>query len=406
MTRVTILLLWIVVQACADSECDVGHDCASIENMSTVLIQTAVLLRTATTNAGYLDMATEVNFVETDGGVAVHAGTAASMNTSTGKLLSIGLAKTHKTGSTTMQGILLNLVDHELGGSWDDRENAIMLPSCDTRPKNFGWPGTFPGLSFKQPADHQYELIAHHAVFNAARYKAYLKPKPHMLTTLRDPTTQAISTFNYFPECQHGFESPNWTPNWTVHLMNVESMQAEPLVPVDSCTGRFLNPQAWNLGWYEHVGFTTIHDRNETMVNSWLALLDKDFSHLGGIVVMEHYDEGLVLLMQQLQLEPRDMAYILEDHEDTTSSQPKIYPTEEQELQLAALYPVDRALYAHFNMTFWNHYLTQKVSNSSLAQLRLASAELEVACAENSEDECPLSWRSHVGNPCRTNPAP
>lgn len=288
----------------------------------------------------------------------------------------IGLVKTHKTGSSTLFRILSNFVFR--------RGMPIMFPEDH---HHLGWPHSFPGQENEVVApQHQYEFIGHHAVFNSEKWRSYLAPHPHFTSLLREPSSQAVSAYNYY------FES--WS--WPEFIKTVSETQAPRSTKFDfdlKVTPYLLNPQAWDLGWYEYVGFTTEYDRNDSVIQTWLDdLQEKHFT--AGMVLTEYYDEGLVILAKSLKCTPDEFAYIRQNEGSNRS----FTPSADQLQQLANLYTVDRALYDHFNKTFWDMWLGIDAveRNRHLSQLRNTSAHLDACCQAGGEliCECPWQWNS------------
>ena len=62
---------------------------------------------------------------------------------------------------------------------------------------HLGYPDAFPGDGYPA-AQHQFDSICNHAVFNYDRFASYLRSDPVWFTILREPVSRAISAFNYF----------------------------------------------------------------------------------------------------------------------------------------------------------------------------------------------------------------
>jgi len=289
----------------------------------------------------------------------------------------IGFLKTHKTGSSTLSAILLHFAQaHGMN---------IGFPQDD---KYWGWPGSFPGQENEQQPPPKYDLIANHAVFNSAHWREYLGSNPIFASSVREPSSQAVSAYDFFTGMN------GWTTPFAQHLEWVEALQSTSQTPFDisESTALFLNPQAWAFGWYEYVGLTTKYDRNATMIKRWLTDLDKDFTN---VVILEHFDEGLALLARTLNVEPGEFAYVeknTQESHDQFEYNEKTVPSENEYSKLLRLYPVDRALYNHFKHVFQNRWanVPDSARTRDLAQLRNASETLQAQC-EHTET-CPVAW--------------
>jgi hypothetical protein len=274
-----------------------------------------------------------------------------------------------------------------------------------------GWPQVFPGtesIAKNGPPHHQYDIIASHAIFNKAEWSGYLRHEPVYTMSLRQPMDQAISAYNFFkvqrvgdvnqtedyhPRLSKAF--PHW--GWESHIAYLQSMPLE--VHQDKLNSLFRNPQAYDLGWYEYAGWTAEHDKNVSMINQWLRTLDSSFNQIGGQVLQEHFDEGLVLLKQRLKVDIKELAY-----RRINKGHFKILPTEEERQQLRQFLTVDFALYDHFNKTFAKFWEQDEQDNKELLHsLQQANAEYEAFCntepVNKASEFCKISgteYRYHL----------
>lgn len=290
---------------------------------------------------------------------------------------SMGVVKVHKCASSTTQKIAQSLAI--------TRNMSMMFPE-DTEEPNIGWPSPFPGVQSLAKIGlprHQYQSISHHAVFNETMWRAYLeeKPGPVFVTVLREPVDQAISAYNYIKD-----QSPideQLFPDWESHLFWLEHLPMD--VEPRRWQSMFRNGMAWDMGWYEYVGWTAKHDYNKSMVDAWISTLEGSFNQMGGHILQEYYDEGLVLLKKRLKVDIKELSYIR-----TNDRNKKIHvePTPEQRDRLKKLNPVDHALFEHFNKTFAKLWQPDDQENKELlAQLKQANADYESFCALQKGEE-------------------
>lgn len=284
-----------------------------------------------------------------------------------GDIRPIGFVKTHKTASSTVLKIVQNLAKRH--------DKKIGFPKDD---HFWGWPGSFPGKGNVRKESPQYDLIANHAVFNSAKWKEYLASNPTFVSVLREPSDQAVAAYDYY----------NWAHqrySLSKHLSWIASLQRSIHSRNDkwSHKAEFLNPQAWDLGWYEYVGYTQEYDHNMTKINEWLAELDKDFSD---VMILENLDQGLTLLARTLHIDPRELAYVpMNVHHGR-----KTKPTQSESTKLSKLYPVDRALYKHFKDKFQSRW-AKEGSSSDLALLTNEIGTIKAQCEDKTK--CPVSWK-------------
>jgi len=267
--------------------------------------------------------------------------------------------KTHKTGSDTV----LNLIYH-LG---DRRNLSFMMPQPKNNVWNLGYKEAFPGEAAALrygPPKHQFDIICHHAVLNITSMFSYLKPNPYFFTSVRDPTEQMISTYNYW----QGKYS-----DWDDYLRKLEND--------DDLSVR--NNQAFDLGWYEFVGGSTHFDHNQTKISEWLTTLDK---HLNSTIILEYFDQGLALFRQKIHIDMEELAYV-----KLNAREEKVYPTKDQRQRLERLALVDRALYAHLNQSFWREWFIGNVPQleADVVTIRRLHQDRQQFCDEGDGKRCP-----------------
>lgn len=288
----------------------------------------------------------------------------------------VGMVKVHKAASSTLLKVLQRLYFQE--------KRNIMYPSDSHL---LGWPDAFPGDNNNAQIGipkNQYDFIGDHAVWNYLTWSAYLKPDPVWVLLAREPSSQAVSAYNFFnTRYPH-----NQREIWPHHLDWLEDLQnSRKTFKASMEYGRFLNPQSWDMGWYEYVGMTNEYDQNSTKLDEWIAMLDRYFGGLGGAILLDQFDPGLVLLGRRLGVNVRDLSYVLENE-----GKRKEYPTDHQDHRIAKLYNVDRRFYSHFNATFWSHWQANNDDqrDTELTKLRDGNAELEKVC--EIFIHCPIEW--------------
>lgn len=288
--------------------------------------------------------------------------------------------KTHKTGSTSVSGVVFRLTDR--------RNLRVMLSEAEKRigGRTFDYPNAFPGPEQEPPAKEphmRYHAIAQHAVYNGPKMRSYVRPNPFFLSIIREPGAQLLSGFNFV---RNSWSKMGWEP-----LMDFLNSSAQPeRGSIDAAL--FLNPQAHDFGWYEHIGHTRSHDRNSTRVREWLDSLAGDFVDNGMVLLLEHYDEGMVLLRRRLNLTMHDLV----GAKSRAATYAYINKTKAALEQARSVLPVDLELYAHFNRTFWAQWTAEDSPElrAELAEFRALDGEVKTACQAQP--------RNYEGCPART----
>lgn len=278
-----------------------------------------------------------------------------------------------KTGSTTAVNII-----HRMG---ERRSLCFMLPQDG---RHLGYPFPFPGsdnfLAYGPP-QNQIDVMCYHSRLNLRLMEAYLKPNPIVFAHLREPTSLLLAGAT-------NIES------WESCLNQLEPLTLN-LTLATGAVGCFPNHQAFALGWYDFTGMSTEFDKNQSKIKEWLSTLDPrifDF-HL-----LEHYDEGLVLLREKLQVDLEELKYIIlsSAFEEDNHATP-IEPTEEELQRIESLNVVDRALYAHFEELFWQKWNEGNVSQREIDLMTLKQINVFTlkACDEGNVQACPPTM--HLG---------
>lgn len=219
----------------------------------------------------------------------------------------------------------------------------------------------------------------------------------YFFTVLRQPTEQIWSAFDFFkPGCGESWEE---RIEWLNKLSSEKGQSANLLQQREMITqaqqreinmqASFLNSQAHDLGWYEFVGNTAAHDKDDETIHSWIDELDDSF---GLVMLTEYFNEGLLLLRRKLGVEVKDMAHIYMKRGISRKSPPK-----DQSEAMRHLNHVDTLLYNHFNRTFWREWDRAggySALGGELRQLHKESEELEDACSKKDSSGCAWSVRT------------
>lgn len=291
--------------------------------------------------------------------------------------------KTHRTGSSTIAGII-----HRLG---DERGLSFLLPSGE-RAQGLGWPGPFPGPDFAAKPTHSFDIICNNAVFAEEHMRRFLKPSPLFFTVLRQPVTQVQSAFEFFnPPCGNDWDA---RMAWLEKVTQTQDSSEELGPQGPNLVAQFRNSQAHDLGWYERQGQSSEFDHDDKAINTWLEEIHES---LGFVMLSEYFNEGLVLLGKKLGVQVRDLAHVRLKSRDEQGEQRSESLTPEQVQRVERLAHVDVLLYDHSNQSFWNAWDNAggyEELDDELQELRLRNDALEAACSKKNEQVCPWKFRT------------
>ncbi|TRY61264.1 hypothetical protein TCAL_07456 [Tigriopus californicus] len=282
---------------------------------------------------------------------------------------SVAFAKTHKTGSSTLQNILFRYgVQHELNfalpkGGWmfsfKEPFNADMVLE-----------GPFKGLDFN--------LFAFHSVWNYAQMQRVL-PHAKYLTLLRDPTECFESNYVYM-----GLSA--------VYKMDFnEFAQKKALAGLvrkpKSIIGK--NQQLWDLG----LNDTAMENR--TLVMQKIRDLDRQMDL---VLIMERFDESLVLLSDLLCWPIDELSYLKQNERITTK---KTNITQETRKIMRKWLWADYMLYDYFKAEL-NTKLRKLKSDyvrQRLQELSAAKNMVTRACVIQKSDNSKLTGEFKMALP-------
>lgn len=209
--------------------------------------------------------------------------------------------KTHKTGSSTVTNIL---------NRYGDTRSLIFAMPATKKSYSFYWPLSF-SLRFTQVLWKAPNILCNHARYKKAPMN-WLFPKQttHYVTILREPTQHFESIFNFFFLGKHfkGLENASsplekFLQNPTVYLKVANRTKNPGLLKL------MKNPALFDLGLD-----TKYHD-DLSLVQNYIRFLQREFDV---VMLMEYFDESLVLLKRRLCWKIDDILYFkLNERRDT-----------------------------------------------------------------------------------------
>ena len=195
------------------------------------------------------------------------------------------------------------------------------------------------------------------------------------ITILRNPVSQFESTFSYM-EFAHllGIKATNNSPLETFFedpskiMAKVSDLSdSESVVPY---LNLLRNGQSFDLGMESSQFFY------EKKTNSAIIELDSNFDL---VLMMEYFDESLVLLARELCWDIRDVVYFKLNQRRSTDLNTNL--SDELAQKIRQWNRADVLLYNYFNRTFWNK--VKKLGNAfwtDVERLRYYNKILEEAC--------------------------
>ncbi|XP_067329127.1 galactosylceramide sulfotransferase-like [Anolis sagrei] len=235
--------------------------------------------------------------------------------------------KTHKTGSSTILNIFLRFGEkHHLKFAFPNGRNNFYYPSFFDRSQVRDY---HPGMCFN--------IICNHMRFQYEEVRNLLPAGATFVTVMRDPAYLFESSFHYFRRL---------IP-FTWKLSGEDKLSEFLRDP-----WRYYNPKGFNAHYLQNLLFFDLGYDNTLNPNSpWVEQSIQEINRrFNLIMLLEYFDESLVLLKDLLCWDLEDVLYFkLNARKDSTVSR----LTDELYQKATAWNLIDTKLYQHFNTTFW-----------------------------------------------------
>uniref|UniRef100_A0A8C6Y9U0 Galactose-3-O-sulfotransferase 1 n=1 Tax=Naja naja TaxID=35670 RepID=A0A8C6Y9U0_NAJNA len=241
--------------------------------------------------------------------------------------LNIMFMKTHKTASSTLVNILYRFGEkHRLKFAFPNGRNDFCYPSFfdHSQVKDYQ-----PGVCFN--------IICNHMRFQYEEVRKLLPADALFVTVLRDPAYLFESSFHYFG----GIIPLTW-----------KVFGDDRLAEFLRDPWHYYNPKGFNAHYLQNLlffdlGYDSNTDPNSPLVEEYIREIDRRF-HL--VMLLEYFDESLVLLKDLLCWELEDILYFkLNARKGSTVSK----LTDELYQKATVWNLLDAKLYRYFNATFW-----------------------------------------------------
>lgn len=219
-----------------------------------------------------------------------------------------------------------------------------------------GWPYDLQKGYYREPKTDHFNLLCEHVVYNE-KYMKKLMPKDTIyLTSIRQPFAQFKSMFHYYnvAELVGIKDNEDSLVKYLADLPKYEqiykSTKVNPkryCIPANFSMSR--NLMSYTLGFDSYIANKS---RKNFKIKHWLEYLEREFEL---VLVVEYFEESLVLLRRILCWTWKDILYIVQNKANYTykymSSLEDVYKSWSV---------TDYALYNHFNKSLW-----QKISKQS-----------------------------------------
>ena len=260
--------------------------------------------------------------------------------------------KTHKTGSTTMYSIMAEFCrSHDL---------LALLPKGN----HINLFNTFrPTQLLLSKGIQKYDMVMNHHIFDP-KILDFLHNDTFLFTTIRDPLTQMISSFNYFKKYErHGYMVNIPEPEPLLKLVtDPEKYEGKGYVSFTN------NRQSMDLGYDLKYGFDDVN-----YINKFVQGIDQRFNL---VLISEFYDESLVLLKRHLGWSSSDILYFSKLRTGNTTANVSAEFRQKHKNHSKA----DSALYEHFLKVFRDKISKEPGFSAEVAEFKVVLNHVRSFC--------------------------
>ncbi|XP_065217673.1 galactose-3-O-sulfotransferase 3-like isoform X1 [Planococcus citri] len=260
--------------------------------------------------------------------------------------------KTHKTGSTTVQSVILRFAKKK------------SLSVMNLKYESYLWPlSNWSIFQNTLTANGKYHVLAQHTRYNSS-LKSYQYPDTSMVTILRHPVTVFSSIYHYF-------KMDNYM-GMTFRQFLSKPVKPSRLYGIDSNFAyRGYNQMSVDLG------FDIKQSENDTAIDEFIRKIDREFDL---VMITEYMEESLVLLANLMGW---PLEYVAHLNLNSVASKSDSYTlTDHDKDTIMDLNYVDSLLYYHFLKKFRKcvrQYGHEKL-NYQVQQLKVSNQQLKERC--------------------------
>ncbi|XP_065219958.1 galactose-3-O-sulfotransferase 3-like [Planococcus citri] len=272
--------------------------------------------------------------------------------------------KTHKTGSTTVENLILRFA---LMNSLDVMNiiyTTYYLPFSDRSI-----------YSHTRPPNDKYHILAHHVRYDS-KLKSYQYPDTSTVTILRHPVAHFKSKYDFF--------QLNLLTGMSLKQFLNAPVKPPLLVGVDS----FMAYRGYNQMSVD-LGFDVNQSRNQTAIAEFIEKIDREFDL---VMIMEFMEASIILLANLMGWPIETVAHLKLNARLPDSNSNNSNLTLREEFTIMDLNEVDTQLYHHFRNKFLKcvrQYGPQKM-NDQIQRLKTINERFYHRCV--SDDVKYYTW--------------
>ena len=220
-------------------------------------------------------------------------------------------------------------------------------------------------------------VLCNHARYHRPALNVVMKNNTKYITILRNPVDQWESTFNYMEFPSYLNLSNDETP--------METFLSNPHGYLRKMASRLKSfPESMNLirnGMFFDLGMPPRFYEDKKAIKREIEKIDGDFSL---VLLMEYFDESLVLLKREFCWDLDDILYVKFNQRQDRNETNRL--SEQLMKKIRAWNAADVLLYEYFNQTFWEKIKSHGVAfYKDLEDFRIENAKMQEKCVADEE---------------------
>ncbi|XP_019636347.1 PREDICTED: galactosylceramide sulfotransferase-like [Branchiostoma belcheri] len=300
----------------------------------------------------------------------------------------VAFPKLHKVAGDTIKGML-----HRFGY---ERNLTFLLPKPFLSSCTYPW-NLYPGTNYPPSKTKSFDILTYHTVYDSKKFGEIMPKDTVYLAILREPFSHFKSVWHFYGlSSEFGIMSKG-TEGITTFLQDPERYDTKFYVENKSCRGKIQpvsltrNPLSVDLGL--PLELATIYRQNDSEKNKVADMfIQKIESEFPLVMIMEHFDESLVLFKRLMCWSHKDIIY------KRRNSGKYLYKRDDVPEYLREVHKqwshVDYALYEHFYKVFRDKLqeggqdLAEEIEHFKKIQLRVS-----YFCDQLSHGACDVGHR-------------
>ncbi|XP_063410532.1 galactose-3-O-sulfotransferase 2-like [Mytilus trossulus] len=280
----------------------------------------------------------------------------------------IAFLKVHKAASTTIQNMMLRF--------GTERNLTFIIPAVGTiHPNVISINETVTSNNIRPMPllSTRFDILCLHVLYNRTAFEHILPNDTVYIGTLRDPFEHFISVMYYFPKLFERFRISG-PRAITDFLEDPENHDVSLSIEKYTFYSLTRNRMAIEYGFPLDLLLNSRSRRNE--IQRYIEQLDKEFAL---VIIVEHFDESLVLLKRVLKWSTKDILYTRKNV-NIYKDNKHIKVGENDRIRYRQLSNIDFTLYRHFYIKLWRQIEMELLFHEEVLYFKTIRKEVEDFC--------------------------